>query len=179
MSAARDHADQPPPTPTSAVPRPAGDTAATGEHSLAHSPVLKRIFGRFYFMNDFWFRLHYYGVKWRITVRPHCALWTLFFFFVLVRCRRGITRNLDTVLGPTGFFGRQLRGLRAFWAWTMCRTERYEQMLPKKPGVERTVVGEQHWRQLFDDERGFILVSAHIGLYEAGNMIPSEQVRRD
>ena len=81
-------------------------------------------------------------------------------------------------LGPAGFLERQRRVLRTIRNFGMCLIERYERFSTDRPfAVE--VEAMEHWRAVADGGRGFVMVSAHLGLYEAGSMVPvAKEARR-
>jgi KDO2-lipid IV(A) lauroyltransferase len=138
-----------------------------------------RFLGDFHVTGLFWYRFH----RWAITSLPDWALapfvgvFTSFFFLTLVNIRRAIASNLVPVLGPAGWFGRQRRIFRTMHAFAWCLTERYERLVTDRPfAVE--VEAAEHWDAVARSGRGFVMVTAHLGLYEVGSMVASVREAR-
>ena len=161
---------------------PGSSTARESVQPPPHAPELgfmHRLLGRFHVTGVFWFRLHAFGVRilpdWALGF--FIALFTTFFFLLLVRIRRAIGANLEAALGPCGFWQRQARIYRTLWNFAWCLTERYEGF-----GTDRRVKGkildEKTWYQLLEEGQGLILVTAHIGHWEAGaSQVPMDHRR--
>lgn len=133
-----------------------------------------RILGRFHVTGVFWYRLHVFGVTKlpeRLTA-PLVALFTAFFFLVLRQARRALASNLAVVLGPCGWWTRQRRIWRTLHAFAWCLTERYERLCtPARFRVD--LEGEEVWQAVTARRRGFVMTTAHVGLWEAGSMMPA------
>jgi lauroyl/myristoyl acyltransferase len=132
-----------------------------------------RVLGRFHITGVFWYRAN----RWLVTAAPDwlmaplIALMTPFAYALLVRVRRAIAANLAAALGPAGFLERQRRCLRTIRTCGMCLIERYERFATDRAfAVELEAL--EHWRAVADGGRGFVMVTAHIGLYEAGSLVP-------
>jgi len=139
----------------------------------------RRLLGPFYVTGGFWYRFHQLGVKllpgWTLWVEV--SLFTTFFWVVLRRIRDAIAGNLEAVLGPCGWWQRQVRIYRTFWTFAWCLSERYERLSTRrtfKVGGE----GLDDWRDLTASGEGFLLVTAHLGNWEVGSMLPAAQERR-
>ncbi len=134
----------------------------------------RRLLGDFHVTGLFWYRVH----RWGIGVLPEWAfpavvgVFTTFFFLTLFRIRRAIASNLEAPLGPCGFLERQRRIFRTMHAFAWCLSERYERLVTRRP-FEVEVEGMAHWRTVADTGRGFVMVTAHLGMYEAGSMVPA------
>ena len=100
-----------------------------------------------------------------------------FFSTVLVNIRRAIAANLEAVLGPCGWLRRQGRIFRTIWTFSWCLTERYERLTTQRR-FDIALEGEEHWRELAASPEGFILLTAHLGNWEAGSMVPAGSARR-
>lgn len=147
-----------------------------------HAPrasVFRRWLGPFYVTGVFWYRLHAQGIRYipSWAVGAAIALFASFFFLVLRNIRRGIARNLEVVLGPCGFFERQRRIFRTLWIFSFCLTERYEHLTTRRP-FRVEAEGEELWRQLNATGKGLIAMTAHLGNWEVGSMIPATRDRR-
>ncbi len=147
-----------------------------------HAPEsgwVRRILGPFYVTGVFWFRLHRLGVRF-LPLRAFGVLmpvFTTFFWLVLRNIRAAIAANLDVVLGPCGWWPRQRRMYRTFNRFAWCLSERYERLCTERAfAVEAE--GLETWREIAATGEGFILVTAHIGAWEVGSMLPASQDRR-
>jgi len=138
-----------------------------------------RILGDFHVTGLFWYRFHRWAIAslpgWALA--PFVGLFTGFFFFTLLNIRRAIASNLVPVLGPAGWLGRQRRIFRTMHAFAWCLTERYERLVTDRPfAVE--VEAAEHWNAVARSGRGFVMVTAHLGLYEVGSMVASVREAR-
>jgi lauroyl/myristoyl acyltransferase len=134
----------------------------------------RRVLGRFHITGVFWLRAIMWvsrGSEFRAVTMVW--LWSAIFFCLLVRPRRIVTRHLDHILGPTGFFGRQRRIFRYFkeHAWSL--VERFEQFRPDfEPVVE-------YEGDAWPSDTGFLIVTGHVGMWELGQLMPvAERSRR-
>ncbi len=155
--------------------------AATPENP-PHAPEggwARRLLGPLHVTGVVWYRLHEFGVsalpQWTIPVS--ISLFTTFFFVALRRIRAAVAANLVPVLGPTGWLGRQARIYRTFWSFAWCLSERYERLSTDHP-FQVTLAGDEHWRAASEAPEGFILLTAHIGNWEAGSMLPPAEASR-
>lgn len=139
----------------------------------------RRLLGDFHVTGLFWYRLH----RWAISIlpewayRPVVACFTAFFFLTLLRIRRAIAANLEAPLGPCGFAERQRRIFRTMHQFAWCLSERYERLATEHP-FEVEAEHMEHWRAVADSGRGFVMVTAHLGLYEVGSMVPAMKEAR-
>jgi lauroyl/myristoyl acyltransferase len=152
---------------------PARETA----HSAPHAPEagrIRRLLGPFYVTGIFWYRFHCWGVRFLSSWGIHLLmpLFVGFFFLTLRNIRAAIAANLVPVLGPCGWLERQLRIFRTIWTFSWCLTERYERLNTDRK-FQMAADGMEHWRALNASGRGFILVTAHIGNWEVGSMLPA------
>jgi KDO2-lipid IV(A) lauroyltransferase len=156
--------------------------AATHQETPPHAPEagwIRRLLGPFYVTGVFWFRFHRFGVRilpsWGLyAIMP---LFTTFFWIALVNIRRAIGANLEAVLGPSGWWERQLRALRTLWSFSWCLSERYERLSTDREfSIE--VEGPETWREVTATGQGVILVTAHLGAWEVGSMLPASREQR-
>jgi KDO2-lipid IV(A) lauroyltransferase len=138
-----------------------------------------RLLGDFHVTGLFWYRFHRWAIvslpAWALT--PVVGLFTGLFFFALLNIRRAIASNLVPVLGPVGWLGRQRRIFRTMHAFAWCLSERYERLVTDRPfAVE--VEAAEHWNAVARSGRGFVMVTAHLGLYEVGSMVASVREAR-
>jgi len=156
--------------------------AAAAEAGPPHAPERGwswRILGPFHVTGVFWYRFHRFIVR---TV-PSPLLWipgALFaaiFFVCLRNLRAVIAANLEAVLGPCGWWERQCRIYRTMWSFGWCLNERYERLTTSRPfRVETEAI--EHWNDVAQGDRGLVLVTAHLGNFEVGSMLPAQVERR-
>lgn len=134
----------------------------------------QRLLGDFHVTGLFWYRFHRWAVKavpeWLLP--PLITLFTSFFFLTIWKIRAAIADNLDVVLGRTGWFERQRRIWRTMLSFAWCLTERYERLVTDRP-FEVECEAMEHWHAVVGSGRGFVMVTAHLGLYEVGSMLPA------
>jgi lauroyl/myristoyl acyltransferase len=136
-----------------------------------HAPEvswLRRVLGPFYVTGVFWY--------WLPTLTPRVlpgwgfvptsvffgAAFTLF----LHNVRRAIQYNLRPVLGPCGFWRGQLRALRTLVTFSLCFGDRYER-LARAQRFRVMVEGREIWEEASRSGQGIILVTAHVGAWDA------------
>lgn len=154
----------------------------TAPEIAPHAPEagrIRRLLGPFYVTGVFWYRIHRFGVRvvpsWLMPLLM--PLFTTFFFLALRNIRTAIAANLVPVLGPCGWLERQARMYRTLWSFSWCLSERYERLSTRRR-FRVSAEGFDHWRQLNASGRGFILVTAHIGNWEVGSMLPAAEEQR-
>lgn len=171
---------QPAPAAGPAAGRAAGPAApAKPPHAPEAGGRMRRLLGRFHVTGVFWYRFHGWGARaW-----PSSLLWiavtafTTFFFFTLIKIRAAVGRNLEPVLGRCGWGRRQLRIHRTMWNFAWCLTERYERLRTARAFHVR-VVGMERWTELSAGAGGFIMLTAHVGNWEVGSMLPCNEEQR-
>ncbi|HTQ80887.1 MAG TPA: lysophospholipid acyltransferase family protein [Thermoanaerobaculia bacterium] len=140
---------------------------------------MRRLLGPFYVTGVFWFRFHCWGVssmpEW--MVRPSILVFTSFFFLALRNVRKAVAANLAGVLGPCSWWERQRRIWRTLHTFAWCLTERYERLASTRPFTIE-VEGMERWREVTATGAGFILLTAHLGSWEAGSMLPADREGR-
>ncbi|MCA8958879.1 MAG: lysophospholipid acyltransferase family protein [Planctomycetes bacterium] len=164
-----------------ATPAPRRGRPVPGEPgwaSVSTGSFASRVLGRFYFLGDFWYRFHYWGIRHRVMGLPINAIFVPFFFVFLRRICSAIASNLEPVLGPTSWWRGQRRAFRTMWQWASCRSSRYEYLQPGIPPPDLELDGIEHWNALTSRPEGFVIVTAHVGNYEAGGIIPNDLIRR-
>jgi len=154
-------------------------SVAVPRESPPHAPEggwSRRLLGPFHVTGVFWFRLHQIG----ITLLPVWALGALigvfstFFWIALRKIRAAIASNLEAVLGPCGWWERQRRIHRTFRTFAWCLSERYERLSTDRVFTVEAE-GLEEWLDPAGQPGGFILVTAHMGAWEVGSMIPSSR----
>jgi KDO2-lipid IV(A) lauroyltransferase len=142
-----------------------------------HAPErgrVARLLGPFHVTGVFWYRFHLFGTRiapfW--IRRPGVFVFTCFFFVVLRKIGAVIASNLVPVLGRCGWTETQRRVFRTMHQYAWCLTERYERFVSEdrfRFEIEKMEI----WNRLDAAKRGFILVTGHVGNWEAGSMVPS------
>jgi KDO2-lipid IV(A) lauroyltransferase len=152
------------------------------ETTPPHSPEkgwAARLLGDFHVTGLFWYRVHRWAVaslpEWALA--PLVAVFTGFFFLTILNIRRAIASNLVPVLGHTHWLERQRRIYRTMHAFAWCLTERYERLVTGRP-FDVEVEAIEHWNAVTQSGRGFVMVTAHLGLYEVGSMLASVREAR-
>ena len=139
----------------------------------------RRLLGPFHVTGVFWFRFHRFGVRilpeW--ALRGVLTLFTTFFWVVLRKIRDAIAGNLEAVLGPCGWWQRQVRIYRTFRSFAWCLSERYERLSTDRAFTVEAE-GLDGWREINGSGEGFILVTAHLGSWEVGSMLPASRDQR-
>lgn len=153
------------------------------ENAPMHAPEVgwvKKFLGMFHVTGVFWYRFHRWGVSTvpsRGGVFTIIMIFTSLFFVFLFNIRRAIADNLEAVLGPTGFFGRQRRIWKTMHTFAWCLSERYERLSTDRK-FNFSVENMDAWNEVAQSGRGFLMLSAHVGNYEVGAMLPSSEERR-
>src|SRR4051812_34036995 len=152
-------------------------SVAVPRESPPHAPEggwSRRLLGPFHVTGVFWFRLHQLG----ITILPAWALgglidvFSTFFWIALRKIRAAIAANLEAVLGPCGWWERQRRIHRTFRTFAWCLSERYERLSTSRVFTVEAE-GLEAWSERAGVTGGFILVTAHMGAWEVGSMVPA------
>ena len=142
-----------------------------------HAPKVgraRRLLGDYHVTGLFWYRFH----KWAVSTLPAWTLWpititfTTFFFCTIFNIRRAIASNLDAVMGRCGFLERQRRIYATMWSFAWCLTERYERLTTNRP-FDQTIEAVEHWNAVAVSGAGFVMVTAHLGMYEVSSMLPT------
>jgi KDO2-lipid IV(A) lauroyltransferase len=134
-----------------------------------------RLLGSFHVTGIFWHRFH----GWIIRSIPDpflsvvAVLFALFFSVCLRQIRAAITSNLEAVLGPCGWWERQRRIYRTIWSFGWCLNERHERLTMTRP-FHIEAEGIEIWDEVARPGRGLVLVTAHLGNYEVGSMLPAQ-----
>lgn len=138
-----------------------------------------RLLGPFHITGIFWPRFH----GWIIRSIPApflgtvAVIFALFFFVCLRKIRTAIASNLEAVLGPCVWWERQRRIYRTIWSFGWCLNERHERLTTERPfHIETEAI--EYWNEVARPERGLVLVTAHLGNYEVGSMLPAQMERR-
>jgi len=134
-----------------------------------------RLLGRFHITGIFWYRFH--GFILRSVPEPLleavAACFAVLFFLCLRRIRTAVAANLEAVLGPCGWRERQRRIFRVIWSFGWCMNERTERLTTTRPFQIDTEAIEV-WNESTRGGRGVVLITAHIGNYEVGSMMPAQ-----
>lgn len=131
----------------------------------------KRLLGPLHVTGIAWYRLHWWCTffpEWFIVA----MIWlhSTFFWLCLRKIRRAVATNLEAVLGPCGFWQRQVRIWRTFHEFAWCMTERYEQFHASRR-FEFSFEGEHVYRQMQESNRGYVFFTAHFGNWEMGPLV--------
>jgi len=87
-----------------------------------------RLLGPLHVTGVFWYRSHRWAMRhlpeWAVRTAIPCCVAA--FYGLLWRIDRAIASNLETVLGPSGWWRRQRRVVRTLYQYAWCLSERYE-----------------------------------------------------
>jgi predicted LPLAT superfamily acyltransferase len=152
--------------------------AAPAEARPPHAPDRGwswRILGSFHVTGVFWYRFHVWII--RSIPAPFLGvvgmIFVLFFFVCLRKIRAAIASNLEAVLGPCGWWERQRRIFRTMWSFGWCLNERYERLTTDRSfRVELEAI--ETWNEVARPGQGLVLVTAHLGNFEVGSMLPAQ-----
>ncbi|HZM69598.1 MAG TPA: lysophospholipid acyltransferase family protein [Candidatus Cryosericum sp.] len=156
--------------------------AAPAEARPPHAPERGwswRFLGPFHITGVFWYRVH----RFIVGAVPSRLLWipggffATFFFLCLRDLRAVIAANLEAVLGRCGWWERQRRIYLTMWSFGWCLNERHERLTTRRPFHIETEALE-HWNEAAREGRGLVLVTAHVGNFEVGSMLPAQVGRR-
>ncbi len=135
---------------------------------------MQRFFGPVYVTGIVWFGMCSWGTRWM----PYWLTWflswiaTLICWMLLWRVRRGISSNLNVILGETSWIGRELRIYRTLRMFSLITIDRYT-LFRRRHLLEVEVDREDRWHEAFDTDRGCVLVSAHLGNWEVASLVPA------
>ncbi|MEC7582948.1 MAG: lysophospholipid acyltransferase family protein [Planctomycetota bacterium] len=164
------------------APAPESDTerGASFYHSVRPGRLWARLLGPFSTFGLFWYRFHFWMAR-RLGGFPswllHSFLTTLS-VVVFHRSRRAVARNLDVVLGRVAWHRRLARVYRTMWQWAWCRSERFASVITRPKEMEVEFVGREHWDRAVQGGKGAILLTAHVGNFEAANLLPDGLLSR-
>lgn len=139
----------------------------------------RRLLGSYHVTGVFWYRFHSWAARKlpEALFGPVIGVFTAFFWLFLRKIRAALASNLEPVLGPCGWWERQRRIFRTLRSFAWCLTERYERL-----GTDRPFRVEPEsldlWHEVARPGRGFLLVTAHLGNYEVGSMLPAQMEQR-
>jgi lauroyl/myristoyl acyltransferase len=143
-----------------------------------HRGRLSRLLGPLQATGVFWYRAHAALARFlpELLLRPLLDVVVVTSWLLLPRVRRAIAANQAVILGPAGFLARQARGLRTLRVFSLVLTERYERLAGRPFTAE--FEGVEHWRQAVAGGRGLLLVTAHLGNWEVGSLLPQDRQDR-
>jgi len=134
-----------------------------------------RLLGPFHVTGVFWYRFHGWIIRSvpEPLLRVVSVVFALLFFVCLRNIRAAIASNLEAVLGPCEWWERQRRIYRTIWSFGWCLNERHERLTTHRPfQIEAEAI--ENWNEVAVPGRGLVLVTAHLGNFEVGSMLPSE-----
>jgi KDO2-lipid IV(A) lauroyltransferase len=139
------------------------------------------VLGRLHFTGVFWYRLHAFAMRilppW--LVGPGVLVFSGFFWLALGGVRRAIGHNLEWLRGRRASWPRrQAWAFRTIWHHAWCMSETYDGLVGGARPPEVELEGEEHWRRVAAGERGFVVVTAHVGHWEIGSRLAPTGPRR-
>ena len=149
----------------------------------AHAPrvgFFKRLLGPLHYSGSFWLRVNYW-VSTRlpeVCVGPLLWVCVRFSYCVLPSVRRALGANQALVLGPAPRRETRRRVLRSLDLFSWCLVERWERFDPKRP-FDIRVEGIEHWEAANQEGVGILLVTAHVGMWEAASRMAADKSKRE
>jgi lauroyl/myristoyl acyltransferase len=136
---------------------------------------IARLLGPLQATGVFWYRLPWTLVRVlpEPLLRAVLAFVVMGAYVVLPRIRRAIAQNQAVILGKAAFFARQRRVLRTLGVFSLVMAERWERLRGRPFTAE--FEGLENWQQATSSGRGFVLITAHLGCWEAGSLLPQGQ----
>lgn len=104
-------------------------------------------------------------------VRYSPPLIGLVFAALLPEQRRAIRRNLRRVLGERNAVAENMDVLRTFASYASCLAEALAAGRPEAENARRRVVGAIHLEQALARGRGLVIVTAHVGAWDAASRL--------
>lgn len=135
---------------------------------------------RFKVRGVFWRKLHHWSVRnvpWYIE--PILMFWfTTGFYLGWPPGRKAVQKNLRSILPGSSRFLNFFRGWRIVYSfsWVMTDTWRFTET-----GAESDweVEGSDHLDELLETDSGAIILTAHMGNYDLGSYLLTEQIGRE
>lgn len=124
----------------------------------------------------FWRRLAYAGARYgpRLWLRVSPPVIAVVFALVLGRARRQIRSNLRWAGGPGGFWREQWAVLVTFCRYAQCFAESLAGARPEARAAKVRLLGEEHFAQAVRGGRGAVILTAHLGPWDAAARLLSE-----
>lgn len=118
----------------------------------------------------FYRRLMLGGIKHIPTwlQRLTMPLWGGIFYFLIRKARKAVQNNLAAVLGPAGFWETHRRCLALFRNYAQMLTDSYKIHLGRPLSMDVESVGRTPELVQLIRERGGIMATGHIGLWQVG-----------
>ena len=140
---------------------------------------MKQFFRRLSIYGDFWVRYLHWAVR-------HCPwflepvfvfAFTMMFWIVLGKGRRAVVANLAVVLPGSSPIANQFRALRVFWnfAWTMVDLAHVRH---GEDCIRWEISGMEHLDTMTNQEKGSILLTAHMGNYDVAAPLLVQKIQR-
>lgn len=162
--------------------KPLAAKAAGASAANAHAPrvgVFRRWLGPLHFSGVFWARFGFW-VSTRTPdwiLRPTAWVCARGAYALLPGVRRSLLWNRRLVQGPASRRVERRRVLESFDTFSWCLAERWERFEPERR-FEVEFEGVEHWEAATADGAGVLLVTAHVGMWEAASRLPATEFRR-
>lgn len=103
--------------------------------------------------------------------RATMPLWAVLFYLLLPQARRAVLCNLDVIAGPKTGLHRHLRGVTLFVHYAQMISDTYRCYLGAPLHMEVTSLGRTEEVLKLLCERGGILATGHIGMWQVGPLL--------
>ena len=155
------------------------EAPATLNPQAPHVGPLRRILGPLHYSSAFWSRCTF----WLATRLPGWTYAAIAWLGVRVayvsvpRVRAVLARNCERVHGTTTRGQRRRYVLATLTAFAWCLAERWQRLSGDAP-FEVRFEGLEHWHSATEGDAGVLLVTAHVGMWEAASRLPSDTFDR-
>jgi phosphatidylinositol dimannoside acyltransferase len=120
----------------------------------------------------FWRRLHHWAVRnvpWYLE--PVLVAWfALFFYLGWPPGRHAVAHNLAAILPGSSPFANFFRGYRVVLSFSRVMTDTWG-FTERGQEVDLEIEGSENLRALLEDDRGGIILTAHMGNYDLGSYL--------
>jgi len=122
---------------------------------------------RFSVYSDFWTRIQTQGIRdGPFFVEPILLVfYTVFFFLLCPGTRNPVIRNLAVLFPDSPWICNVLRSFRVFWSFANSITDAIR-CREGENVIDWEVEGDENFRSLTDEERGAVVLTAHMGNYD-------------
>jgi len=149
-----------------------------------HVGPFRRLLGPLHFSGVFWQHVGHWASNPLpdLLLRPlvrGCA-WTV--YWTVPAVRSALSANHALVQGAAGGATTRRRVVDTLTTFAWCLVERHERLGPRGAAPEAFTVsfeGREHWESATAGGAGVLLVTAHVGMWEAASRLPADRLERE
>lgn len=118
-------------------------------------------------------RMAYAGARYgpRFWVKYSPPAFGAAFSVLLPNERRAVRRNLELIRGRALTLSDRLDVVKTFAAYASCLAESLASARPEAQRAEHRIVGQEYFRSAFERSRGVVIVTAHVGPWDAAGPV--------